>query len=127
MFEIDYSSRTPIYEQIYNRILRMISDGELAEGEKLPSIRTLASELGINFNTVKRVFAMLEDEGFIYTVVGSGSFVKRAVGRNDEVADKRLSELSELIKLARASGVRLEEITSMAKKIYEGDAENDKD
>ena len=122
MFEIDYSSRIPIYEQIYNRILRMISDGELAEGEKLPSIRTLASELGINFNTVKRVFAMLEDEGFIYTVVGSGSFVKRAVGRNDEVADKRLSELSELIKLARASGVRLEEITSMTKIIYEGEA-----
>ena len=73
---ISNSSGVPIYEQIEEQIKSQIMSGDLVEGDSLPSMRVLAKELRISIITTKRAYEDLEREGFIYTVVGRGSFVK---------------------------------------------------
>lgn len=73
---ISNSSGVPIYEQIEEQIKSQIMSGDLVEGDSLPSMRVLAKELKISIITTKRAYEDLEREGFIYTVVGRGSFVK---------------------------------------------------
>ena len=69
------SSEQPLYQQIKDQIKGAILRQELKEGEKLPSIRSLANDLHVSVLTTKRVYEELEKEGFIITIVGKGSFV----------------------------------------------------
>ena len=73
---ISNSSDKPIYEQIANQIKQMIINGELEAGASLPSMRVLAKELRISVITTKRAYEDLERDGFIYSVVGKGTYVK---------------------------------------------------
>lgn len=77
MFDIDLMSRTPIYEQLYRRVIELIIKGVLGEQDKLPSVRALATELGVNPNTVAKAYALLERDGIIYSLAGRGSFVDK--------------------------------------------------
>ena len=74
---INDSSMQPIYEQITDQIKAMIIDGTLKEEEMLPSVRTLAKELKISALTVKKAYDFLEEEGFVVTVHGKGSFIAK--------------------------------------------------
>ena len=73
---ISNSSGEPIYLQIVNQIKTLILEGKLSEGEALPSMRVLATELRISFMTTKRAYEELERDGFIASYTGKGSFVK---------------------------------------------------
>ena len=73
---VQHSSMIPIYEQIVDQIKQMIVHHELTSGTALPSVRALSKELKISALTVKKAYDALEDEGFIQTVHGKGSFVK---------------------------------------------------
>jgi len=73
---ISNSSGEPIYLQIANQIKTLILEGKLKEGEALPSMRILASELRISFMTTKRAYEELERDGFIESYTGKGSFVR---------------------------------------------------
>ena len=73
---ISNSSGEPIYLQIASQIKTLILEGKLKEGEALPSMRILASELRISFMTTKRAYEELERDGFIESYTGKGSFVK---------------------------------------------------
>ncbi len=75
MIKLDMQSRKPIYEQLKEQILRLTMLGILSADEKLPSVRSLAREVGINPNTVQKAYQELEHEGIIYTVGGKGSFI----------------------------------------------------
>ena len=75
MIQINSRDPRPIYEQIKESICRLILNGVLAEGERLPSVRELAGKLAINPNTIQRAYRELESEGFIYSRTGKGSFV----------------------------------------------------
>ena len=75
MITIDYKDRRPIYEQIKNGLKRLIVTGALKEGDKLPSVRSLATELAINPNTIQKAYNELENAGVIYAVKGKGNFV----------------------------------------------------
>ena len=75
MFTLDYRDARPIYAQICDGIREQILTGVLREGDKLPSVRELAMELTINPNTIQRSYRALEDEGWIASVAGKGSFV----------------------------------------------------
>lgn len=77
MFDIDLMSRTPIYEQLYRRVTQLILKGVLKEQDKLPSVRSLAGDLGVNPNTVAKAYALLERDGIIYSLAGRGSFVAK--------------------------------------------------
>ena len=74
-FEIDYSSGLPTWIQVKNRVAYLIGSGAFAEGEKLPTVRSLALDLDISYNTVNRAYMDLEREGYITTRKGRGTFV----------------------------------------------------
>ena len=75
MVYLNYRDTRPIYTQIADNFRSQIRAGVLAPGDKLPSVRELASELAINPNTIQRAYRELELEGFIYSMAGKGSFV----------------------------------------------------
>ena len=72
---INNSSMQPIYEQIVAQVRNKIMQGELEEDTALPSVRTLAKDLRVSALTVKKAYDTLEQEGFVVTVHGKGSFV----------------------------------------------------
>ena len=91
MIRLDYRDARPIYEQVRDGLRSLMVTGVLAAGEKLPSVRSLATELAINPNTIQRAMAQLEAEGFVYTVAGRGSFV----AEDGDQGRRRMAELTE--------------------------------
>ena len=118
---INHSSMQPIYEQITDQIKAMIIDGTLKEEEMLPSVRTLAKELKISALTVKKAYDFLEEEGFVVTVHGKGSFIaKNNQGLLMEERKREIeTELEEVIRKARVSGLSEEEIRELFELIME--------
>ena len=90
MIQLNYRDAKPIYEQIKEGLRKLVISNVLAVGEKLPSVREMASQLAINPNTIQRAYRELENEGYIYTVVGKGTFVAE---QKDRVCDEREKEL----------------------------------
>ncbi|REJ33056.1 MAG: GntR family transcriptional regulator [Bacillota bacterium] len=118
---ISNSSKEPIYEQIKRQIKESILRGDLKENELLPSIRQLAKDLQISVITTKRAYDDLEQEGFIVSVVGKGSFV---AGQNREfLREMRLrwieERLGEVVAEGKALGVTLPELVEMLRLLYE--------
>lgn len=75
MILLDYKDRRPIYEQIVEKLKDLMLCGVLEQDMQLPSVRSLATDLSINPNTIQRAYAQLEQRGYIYSVKGRGSFV----------------------------------------------------
>jgi len=123
VIHLDYSSSNPIYLQIKENIKKLILSGSLAENEPLPSVRTLASTLAINVNTVIRAYRELETEGYIYSVQGKGNFVSKI----DDIKDKEhyLEEkLVSLVKEANEVNVNKKELIELLNKVYDEWSEN---
>lgn len=93
---VDLHSRVPIYIQVVERIKHMIATGQLSPGEQLPTVRQLAYDLKVNFNTVARAYSLLDDASIISTQQGRGSFVRE---RPDEyeLAQHRSETLRKLV------------------------------
>lgn len=118
---INNSSMQPIYEQIVGQIKELIMNGSLMRDAALPSVRTLAKELRISALTVKKAYDALEQEGFIITVHGKGSFV---ADMNPQIAaeEKRKEVekvLEEAIRFGKSSGMSVEEIKELFSLIME--------
>ena len=88
MFELDTRSRKPIYEQLVDKLKELIINEVLKPDEQLPSVRQLAQELTINPNTIQKAYRELENQGFIYSQKGKGSFVNPQHGKMDESKGK---------------------------------------
>lgn len=73
--KIDFRSSTPIYIQIMEQIRQMVASNELKQGDQLPTVRQLATELRVNFNTVARAYRMLDEAGLISTQHGRGTYI----------------------------------------------------
>jgi len=118
---LDYSGDIPIYLQIRNQIVVGIASGALSPGEKLPTIRALALELGINMMTVSKAYQMLRQEGYIESSRGTGAWV--ALKPNEAAALEKLEiSLKLIVAEARVAGVGLDTITTLCRKLYqEGD------
>lgn len=80
MLNLDYRDARPIYEQVKDGLRRLMVTGVIQEGEKLPSVRTMAGTLAINPNTIQRAYEALEAEGYVYSVPGKGSFAAPNTG-----------------------------------------------
>ena len=112
---ISNSSDKPIYEQIASQIRAAIMTGELATGDQLPSIRSLATQLRISAITTKHAYQDLEAQGFIHTVPGKGCFV---AGDNLELLrEERLrmveASLAKAVADARTAGITAQELREM--------------
>lgn len=118
---INHSSMQPIYEQITGQIKERIMHGELQEDTMLPSVRTLSKELKVSALTVKKAYDALEEEGFVVTVHGKGSFVACA---NQEMMleEKRKEvemELEQAIRKGKSCGMNKEELRELFQIILE--------
>lgn len=120
MFSLDLTSRTPIYEQLYNNVVRLISAGVLKPNDKLPPVRTLACELSVNPNTVSKAYKLLEQDGYICSAVGKGSFISPDL--NALSAEKQLAseKLKAALKEAQRVGISREEILKLTDEAFKG-------
>ena len=94
MVALDHRDARPLYLQVKDSLRRMMLTGLLTPGEKLPSVRALATQLAINPNTIQRAYGELETEGYVYSVSGRGSFV----AGTDSGQAQRIRELTEQLK-----------------------------
>ena len=97
MITLDYRDRRPLYEQVLEGLKDLMIRGILEQGEKLPSVRSLATDLAINPNTIQRAYAELERSGFIYSVQGRGSFVADLGAVHQERVQEWEREFDELM------------------------------
>ena len=122
LVEIDFESEKPIYQQIRNQIVIGIASGEIKEGERLPTVRSLADDLGVNMMTVSKAYQLLKQEGYIYGDRRQGALVRKSVK-----SEKKLQELSGdtlksfkiIISEAKLHGVSFEELIDFCKSEYE--------
>ena len=111
LFEINEKSSIPIWLQLKNRFIYLITSGYYKPGDQLPTVRGLASEISINYNTVSKVYINLEHDGYVESVRGRGVFV-RDIGKlaADDVQSIADTEIEESIKRCLALGMTLDEI-----------------
>ena len=89
--QLEYRDSRPIHQQVRDGLRRLMVTGVLSAGDRLPSVRKLATELAINPNTIQRAYAQLEAEGYVYSVAGRGTFVAEQADQNQ----RRIQELRE--------------------------------
>mgnify|MGYP000025231034 FL=1 len=118
---INNSSMVPIYEQLMEQIKSDIIQSELKEGEALPSVRTLAGELRISALTVKKAYDKLEEEGFVTTVHGKGTYVSASDKQLALEARQKVIEddFDKVIDRALSMGMKKEEISEVVKLILD--------
>ncbi len=73
--QLDFRSRQPIYLQIVDQVRQLVARGELIPGDQLPTVRQLAADLRVNFNTVARAYRTLDEAGLISTQQGRGTYI----------------------------------------------------
>lgn len=124
MILLDYRDKRPIYEQIVDKLERLIIGGGLDANYKMPSVRSLAMELSVNPNTIQRAYAQLEQDGYIYTVSGRGSFVAHECewrsGKHAEIAE----ELEALLVKALEAGFSGKDAIQIVKKIFKEESDD---
>ena len=116
MILIDYKDRRPLYEQIVEKLSDLMVRGILEQDSQLPSVRSLATELSMNPNTIQRAYAELERQGYIYSVKGRGSFV----ADNRQIRERKRQEIWDqlelLIRDAKGTGITMLEFQEQARK-----------
>lgn len=127
-FKIDYNSGLPVWIQVKNRIAYLIGAGEYQAGDRLPTVRSLAVNLDISYNTVNRAYMDLEREGYISTRKGRGTFV----AEQKEIGAARATDspvellIDDMIRACNGAGMNDEDIIAMVKarlayKAYRGE------
>ena len=115
MISLNYRDSRPIYEQIKDGLRRLIITGAMQPDEKLPSVRALAGQLAINPNTIQRAYAELENEGYIYSVPGKGSFASARSGTEDTRTQELKAKFREMAAELRFLGVTEAELLDLIK------------
>lgn len=116
MINLDYTSRTPIYEQIVKEIEKYVALGILKEKEQIMSIRELASNLGVNPNTVKKAYTILETKNIITSISTKGTFIKENASKvKEETINNYINEIKEVMDKLYKLGLSKEEIIKKIK------------
>ena len=111
--EWNFRNDQPIYSQLTQRLTEAIVSGIYAPGEKLPSVRSLATQLAINPNTIQRAYAELEAEGYIYSVAGKGSFVSAGDGEHARRIAELTQQLRPLVEELKSLGCTREQLLAL--------------
>lgn len=119
MFNLNLKDSSPIYEQLYNQIVRMASLNILKNDEKIPSVRVLAKRLKINPNTVQKAYALLEKDNIIYTVKGKGSFISSNKNASDKERQILKLEINEVLSKAYDANMTKEQVITIIDEFYE--------
>ena len=122
--EIDFASEKPIYEQIRRGIIKSLSQNDLQYGETLPSVRQLASDIGVNLHTVNKAYKMLEEDGII---VMDRRFGSKIVDKTKDISEsqkrKVKEELDFIIALAKVKNIEKSDLDRIIGNIWEGEDE----
>lgn len=118
MIVLDYRDKRPIYEQVVEKLERLVVSGVLETDEKMPSVRSLAMELSVNPNTIQRAYAQLEQEGYLYTVSGRGSFVAPESEWRENKQAQVLKNWQDMTRQAKEAGVPKELLQRHIREIY---------
>lgn len=114
--EIDYDSGLPVWMQVKNRLSYLIASGEYFAGDRLPTVRALAVDLDISYNTVNRAYMDLEREGYISTRKGRGTFVAEIDAKMIPAIDETVTALAdEMIRAGANAGMSDDAILSMVR------------
>lgn len=125
MILLDYKDSRPIYEQVVGKLSELMILGVLEEDSQMPSVRSLATDLSINPNTIQRAYGELERRGFIYSVKGRGSFVGSIHKLRESARADLVKRLGLLAKEARTLGMLREEFVEAAGGGYDQAVENE--
>ena len=112
MLRIDYKSGLPIYDQIYRGIVKMAAAGAFGGDGQLPSVRSVAQELGVNPNTVQKAYGLLERDGVICSLPGKGSFLTGEQNAVDKQREEAVQKVRVSAREALDCGVALGELIS---------------
>lgn len=112
-------SDIPVFKQIRNQIVMGISDGRLVPGEKLPTVRALAEEIGINSMTVSKAYQLLKQEGYIVTDRRNGVRVKESIMQTRGLTPEAEQELARLISEAKVKGMSRDDFIAVVDKYFE--------
>lgn len=122
--EIDFASDQPIYEQIRRGIIKSLSQNDLKYGEALPSVRQLASDIGVNLHTVNKAYKMLEEDGII---VMDRRFGSKIIDKTKDISEsqkrKVKEELDFIIALAKVKNIEKSDLDRLIENIWEGEDE----
>lgn len=120
---ISNSSAVPIYEQIKSQIINQIITDELKSGDAIPSIRTLASDIKISVMTIKKAYDELENEGYIRSVQGKGTFVaSKNIELARENANRKIEKhIEEIIEIANKFNINKKDVIDLFEFIYGSD------
>lgn len=119
ILKLNFESEIPIYIQLRNQIVIAIAHGDLCQGDKLPTIRQLAEDLGINNMTVNKSYAMLKQEGFISIDRRHGAKVNPILTPNFEFEEKLEDDLSLVISEAEIRGIKKEQFIKICENIFD--------
>lgn len=119
MFMLNPHDKAPIFAQLKRQIVEFIGLGILKANDQLPSVRSLANELGINPNTVAKAYQELELQGYVYTVAGKGCFISQ-VNIEADIQGSKVKEFKQLVKECYKFNVDREVLISTIDTIYEG-------
>lgn len=115
--QVDFKKRQPVYRQIRAGILSMIHSGQLQPDDQLPTVRVLASMIGVNFNTVARAYRLLDSEGWITTQQGRGTYILRREKAGHQAGSQAPGQqhgvewlLDNLLKIAELHSISIQEI-----------------
>lgn len=113
MIVLDYRDSRPLYQQVKDSLRRMMLTGLLEPDEKLPSVRSLATQLAINPNTIQRAYVELEAEGYIYSVAGRGSFVSAGDGEHLRRIAELTGRLAPVLEELKSLGYTREQLLAL--------------
>lgn len=119
VIQLNYRDARPIYEQVKDGFRHLIIQEVMEKDEKLPSVRELATSLTINPNTIQRAYRELEQEGYVYTIPGKGSFVAGVPEMDGKRKKELLETLDKTVKELKFLGMSLEELVERIRKISE--------
>ena len=118
MIQLNYKDPRPIYEQVKDGIRKLAYSGVVGPDEKLPSVRELAMKLAINPNTISRAYKDLEQEGFLYTVSGKGTFINQEYDLYDRRKEELWQQFEKATKGLLELSVLESEIIARVKNMY---------
>ncbi len=110
-FKLDETSGLPVWVQLRNRFVYLIKTGHYEPGEQLPSVRSLAADLSINYNTVSKAYVDLEHSGYVVSVRGRGVFVKEVAREScEDMLSAVDTVLDDAIRRCMSMGMSLDEV-----------------
>lgn len=121
MIILDFRDKRPIYEQVVEKLSQLIICGALSADTRLPSVRNLAMDLSVNPNTIQRAYAILEQEGYIYTITGRGNYIASPASWQKGKLSEVIDELTKALEKSRLVGMSKTEVLAFVDQTYKNE------